>query len=31
MNKQIELSVKDYMHALGARARQASQLVASAD
>ena len=31
MNKQTELSVKDYMHSLGARARQASQLIASAD
>ena len=31
MNKQTELSVKDYMHSLGARARQASQLIAGAD
>jgi len=31
MNKQTELSVKDYMHSLGDRARQASQLVANAD
>ena len=31
MNKSIELSIKDYMHALGERARQASQQIADAD